>query len=275
MTENVAAAESAEKTSSPSTARRAAPSGLLIGLGAALALACLVVGMGLVGRFLGDPASLPGVWTLALLAVGFQLGFTLYACGLASRGPRAVYAYLPLALLLSIVAGGVAGVASYLASSGIADMTYLKPKADAAWGWELEQEKKGLHQFSVTYTQEASMGGRALRSTLTISAARQRRPPIGQDEWSRREAALSKEPKQVGPLKRANRKVDWITLGGQRALKVVDTMSGGPGPAFIQARYWWYSPKLKRVLTGVAMVDASSEWKLKSIERMLDSIPTQ
>jgi len=212
---------------------------------------------------------------LALLAIGFQVGFTLCACGLASLGRRPVCLYLPLILACAIVVAVTTGIASYLSTSGVSDMKYLKPAKDAAWGWELQDEKRGLKQCSVTYAQSGAMGGRQTRSTLNITVPRQRRPPIGNDEWQQHRARIEQEPKTFGNIQRTKRDIEWIKISGQRALKVADTMSAGQGPGFVQARYYWYSPKLGRMITAVAMLQGPSTWKLGSIEKMLRSIPIQ
>ena len=64
-----------------------------------------------------------------------------------------------------------------------------------------------------------------------------------------------------------------LTIAGQRAFKVVDSMSGDRGTSFTQARYWWYSPKLDRLVTCVAFLEGGGSWQLDSIEKMLNSIP--
>ena len=245
----------------------------LILCGGLACIVCLVWACALVTRFITNPMSQPSLLLMALLALGFQIGFTLCACGLATIGKQAVYVYLPLSLVCALLLGAASGVIGYLASSG-ADVAYMKPKT-VEYGWELERETSGLRECSVTYQQTATMGGQSMRARMTVTVPRRRTGPMSTEAWNAHMERVGQEPRNMGGVERTNRETKRVTISGQRTLKVVDTLKGGRGPNIMQARYWWYSPKLDRLLTCVAVADEMSKWKLDAVEKMLESIPIE
>jgi len=248
----------------------------LVALGVLASAACLVWLALLIARFMAEPMAMPSLWGAALLALGFQVGFTLCACGLASVRKQLVYIYLPTALVCLVVVGLATGFVGYLAMSGPSDIAHLRP-AKLDFGWELERETSGLEQCTVTFCRTSNFGGRPSKSALTITVPRRRSGPMSTEGWQRLIASIESEPKppRDGPVRRMAHRTESLTIAGQRAFKVVDTMMAERGVSFIQARYWWYSPKLGRLMNAIAAIQGGGEWQLKGVEKMLDSIPVK
>ena len=226
----------------------------------------------LIGRFWGDPMALPSLLAFILLALLFQAGFTVSACGLAAIRKQAVYVYLPVILFSLTVLGLVTGFIGYLVMSG-PDVAYLKP-AKLDYGWDLDRVSSGLSTCSAKYSRSANMGPRTMKSTMTISVPRRRTPPLS-IEMLKRMVDAEPKPQDDGPIRRTSRDAQRLKISGQDAYKVADNMSGNRGMSFTQARYWWYSPKLSRQVNCVVILEGGGSWQLDGIEKMLNSIPTE
>ena len=243
--------------------------------GAALSLVTLLWLCLMIGRFWGNPSAVPSVPFALVLALLFQVGFILCACGLAAIKPHCLYLYLPVIFVCLAVVGLCTGFIGYLAMSS-PDLAYLKPK-QPGYGWDLDNVSSGLTRCSLRYTRTASMGPRPMKSTLTISVLRRRTPPMTDGIWGEFIASVESEPKpsQDGPVRQTNRSSQVITIAGQRGYKVVEDMMGDRGMSFSRARYWWYSPRLARQVTCAVFIEGGGSWQLGDVEKMLNSIPAK
>lgn len=255
-------------------AKGAAPrgAGKVVAAGVVASAAGLLSLCLLIGRFWGDPMAMPSLLAMVFLALLFQVGFTVSACGLAAIRKQAVYVYLPAILVCLTVVGLVTGFIGYLVMSG-PDTTYLKP-ASLEYGWELDHVSSGLSTCSAKYSRSSNMGQRTMKSAMTISVPRRRTPPLS-IEMLKRVVAAEPKPQEDGPVRRTSRDAERTKINGQDAYKVVDTMSGSRGMSFTQARYWWYSPKLSRQVNCVVILEGGGAWQLGAIEKMLNSIPVE
>lgn len=250
--------------------------GWLLVLGLIASTACLIWLSVIAGEFAWNPLAMRDLLGTVILALVFQIGFVLCACGLAAIGRPSAYLYLPVILICFIGIGLVAGFVSYLVTSGPSDYKYLKPRK-AEYGWSFSDQSSGLGDCSVTYTKQSFMPGGEGKSTMRISVPRRFTPPMSDAEWQLHLAAMEEQRKSLksGPMRSTRHDSGKLTIAGQRAYKVVDEMSGPQGPGLTNAIYWWYSPILGRRLTCVVMLQGGGAWELESIEKMLNSIPVK
>ena len=250
--------------------------GWMLAVGIVISAACLIWLSLMAGAYAGDPLKMPRLWAPILLALAFQIGFVLSGCGLAALGKRLLYVYLPVVLGSYVVVGFLTGFIGYLVESG-PDYKFLKP-GKLEYGWKFEKDKGGLSHCSVTYVKDSSMPGRRSKSTMTVVAPRQRMVPMGSRAWGQLISSIkaqAKSKKDEGPMRRTKNESKELKINGQRAFKIVDEMSGPQGMTFTQAGYWWYSPRINRLMNCVVVLEGGGSWQLGDIEKMLNSIPRE
>jgi hypothetical protein len=220
---------------------------------------------------------MPPLLVTVLLALLFQVGFSLYACGLGTIGRHVLYLYLPVMLVCGVLVGLISGFVGYMVTSGPSDYKYLKPQKPD-YGWEFQGESSGIKDCSVTYARKSFMPGGEGKSTLRITVPRRRTGPMFGRAWQAFIASVESQgkTKEEGPIRRTRRESKEIRICGQPAYKVVDEMSGPRGMGFTNAAYWWYSPAVDRLVTCVVVLEGGGgSWELEAVEKMLNSIPTE
>jgi len=251
--------------------------GWLLAIGLVVSAACLIWLSVIAGELTWNPLAMRGLLGTVILALVFQIGFVLCACGLAAIGRPTTYLYLPVVLVCFIGIGLVSGFVSYLVTSAPSDYKYLKPRK-AEYGWSFSDQNSGLRDCSVTYTKQSFMpGGQGGKSTMRISVPRRLTPPMTDTEWRRHLAMMEEQRKSLEKEQRRSTRHESkkLTIAGQRAYKIVSEMRNPQGPGVTTAFYYWYSPVLGRRLMCMVTLLGGGAWELETVEKMLNSVPVK
>jgi len=247
---------------------------ILTVVGIVFSLVCLVASLFALTDRLANPAQPSALWVSILLLIGFQVGFVLIASGLALVSVRAVHVYLPLITFCFLAAGLLAGLLSYVMKTGLDDLSKIRP-SDVKYGWQKEEEKGGLREYTIRYVSKPRFGPQRTPSSFTIHCPRRRTPPMtdeGLQVFVRKmhEASAARAPRGA----RHKRTVTGtLTIHGQTAYKYADEFESKDHKTFTISSIWWYCPHLQRLMSCVAYVEGgATSWELEQIEKMLQTI---